>query len=97
MTDIEFLNSTRLGEKYANNIFVGDIVNGNLYFFTVNDARDGLELSGNLQDLVADNNEEINSVIFGTGFGAITDIETGPDGNLYILTFGGDLYRIVPA
>lgn len=97
VTDIEFLNSTSLGEKYAYNVFVGDINNGNLYFFTVNDARDGLELSGGLQDLVADNNEEINSVIFGTGFGAITDIETGPDGNLYILTFGGNLYRIVPA
>ena len=24
ITDIEFLNSSKLGEKYANNIFVGD-------------------------------------------------------------------------
>jgi len=31
ITDIEFLNSTRIGDKYAYNIFVGDIVNGNLY------------------------------------------------------------------
>lgn len=96
VTDIEFLNSTKLGEKYAYNIFVGDIVNGNLYFFTVNDSRDGLVLEGGLADRVADNNQEIESVTFGTGFGGITDIETGPDGYLYILTFGGNLYRIVP-
>jgi hypothetical protein len=45
---------------------------------------------------VADNNEELNAVIFGRGFaGGITDIETGPDGNLYILTLSGDLYRLV--
>jgi len=97
VTDIEFLNSTKLGGKYANNIFVGDINNGNLYFFTVNDARNGLELGSNLQDLVADNNRELESVTLGTDFGGITDIETGPDGYLYILTFGGNIYRIVPA
>jgi glucose/arabinose dehydrogenase len=97
ITDIEFLNSTRLGEKYAHNIFVGDINNGNLYLFTVNDDRNGLDLTGGIQDKVADNNAEINSVTLGTGFGGITDIETGPDGYLYILTLGGDLYRLVPA
>ena len=34
ITDIEFLNSSKLGEKYANNIFVGDIgaeTNGYLF------------------------------------------------------------------
>jgi glucose/arabinose dehydrogenase len=97
VTDIEFLNSTKLGGKYANNIFVGDINNGNLYFFTVNDARNGLELGSNLQDLVADNSRELESVTLGTDFGGITDIETGRDGYLYILTFSGNLYRIVPA
>lgn len=97
ITDIEFLNSTRLGEKYAYNIFVGDFNNGNLYFFTVNDTRDGLELGSGLEDLVADDSEEVESVTLGTGFDAISDIETGPDGYLYILTFTGNLYRIVPA
>ena len=33
----------------------------------------------------------------GSGFGGITDIETGADGYLYILTFARDLYRVVPA
>jgi glucose/arabinose dehydrogenase len=98
ITDIEFLNSTKLGDRYAFNIFVGDINNGNLYFFTVNDERDGIITDGaGLQDLVADNRDEVSAVTFGTGFGGITDIETGPDGYLYILTFGGDLYRIVAA
>ncbi|MFL6495496.1 MAG: quinoprotein glucose dehydrogenase, partial [Nitrososphaera sp.] len=94
------LNSSNLGEKYDYNIFVGDINNGNLYFFTVNSNRNGLELGSiaGLQDLVADNADELNAVIFGRGFaGGITDIETGPDGNLYILTLRGELYRIVPS
>jgi aldose sugar dehydrogenase len=98
ITDIEFLNSTKLGEKYANNIFVGDINNGNLYFFKVNENRTGVELSGpGLKDLVADNNAEVQAITFGTGFGGITDIETGPDGYLYVLSYNGDLYRIIPA
>ena len=98
ITDIEFLNSTKLGDRYSFNVFVGDINGGNLYFFTVNDERDGFTFdSAGLQDLVADNRDELSAVTFGTGFGGITDIETGPDGYLYILTFGGDLYRIVPA
>jgi glucose/arabinose dehydrogenase len=97
VTDIEFLNSTRLGAKYANNIFVGNINNGNLYFFTLNSDRTGLDLDGELEDLVADNNSELEAVIIGTNFGGITDIETGPDGYLYILTFSGNIYRIVPA
>jgi len=98
LTDIEFLNSTRLGEKYASNVFVGDINNGNLYYFEVNGDRTGLVLDNSeLQDLVADNNGEASAVTLGTGFGGITDIETGPDGYLYILTFEGSIYRIVPA
>jgi aldose sugar dehydrogenase len=98
VSDIEFLNSTKLGDKYAHNVFVGDFNSGNLYFFTVNGDRTGLDLGNSeLKDLVADNNSELESVTLGTGFGGITDIETGPDGYLYILTFGGNLYRIVPA
>jgi glucose/arabinose dehydrogenase len=98
VTDIEFFNSTKLGEKYENNIFVGDINNGNLYFFKVNSERTGLALDGTgLQDLVADNADEVATVTLGTGFGGITDIETGPDGYLYILTYTGSVYRIVPA
>jgi glucose/arabinose dehydrogenase len=99
VTDMEIFNSSSLGERYTYNMFVGDINNGNLYFFAINSNRTGLDFGGiaGLEDLVADNSEELNAVIFGRGFaGGITDIETGPDGYLYILTLSGDLYRIVP-
>ncbi len=98
VTDIEFLDSDRLGERYENNIFVGDINNGNLYFFQVNEARDGFVLEGGLSDLVADTESERAAVTLGAGFKGITDIETGPDGNLYVLSyFEGRIYRITTA
>jgi glucose/arabinose dehydrogenase len=100
VTDMEIFNSTSLGERYTYNMFVGDINNGNLYFFTINGNRSGLDLGGipGLEDFVANNSEELNAVILGRGFsGGITDIQTGPDGYLYILAFSGDLYRVVPA
>ena len=99
ITDIEFLDSTRLGERFARNLFVADANNGNLYFFTLNSNRTGLDLGSieGLEDLVADSSEEVKAVTFGTRFpGGITDIETGPDGLLYVLTFSGNLYRISP-
>lgn len=96
VTDIEFLNSTALG-GYSYNVFVGDFNNGSLYYFEVNDERDGLVLEGALSDLVADNDNELSAITLGTGFGGITDIETGPDGNLYVLSYRGAIYRIMPA
>jgi glucose/arabinose dehydrogenase len=101
VTDIEFLNSTKLGDKYNDNIFVGDINNGNLYFFEVNGDRTGLTFHDpRLLDLVADpveegEDSEMSSLIIGEAFGRITDIESGPDGLLYILTYeDGKIYRI---
>lgn len=101
VTDIEFLNSTKLGDKYDDNIFVGDINNGNLYFFEVNGNRTGVTFHDPLLlDLVADpvkegEDSELSSLILGEGFGRITDIEAGPDGLLYILTYeDGKIYRV---
>jgi len=101
VTDIEFLNSTKLGEKYDDNVFVGDINNGNLYFFEVNGNRTGLTFHDpRLLDLVADpvkegEDSELSSLILGNGFGRITDIESGPDGLLYIMTYeDGKIYRL---
>ncbi len=95
VTDIEFFNSGKLGKKYENNIFVGDINNGNLYFFGVNEERNGLVLEGSLSDLVADNSSEMAAVTLGVIRGGISDIETGPDGNLYVLSFlEGKIYKI---
>ena len=63
----------------------------------MNPDRSALVLD-NVPDLVVDNEEEQSSIIFGNGFGAITDLETGPDGFLYILSFDdGIIYRIVPS
>jgi aldose sugar dehydrogenase len=98
-TDIEFFNSTQLGDRYTNNIFVSDITRGNLYFFEVNENRDGIRLDTTqqpgLSDLVVDSEDELSAITFGSGFGGITDIETGPDGNLYVLSFDdGIIYEI---
>jgi aldose sugar dehydrogenase len=108
ITDIEFLKSSKLGNRYTNNIFVGDINNGNLYYFELNKGRTGLRFgyisdydnneAALLSDFVADDKAEVSTITFGTGFGGITDIKTGPDdGFLYILSyFNGSIYRIVP-
>ncbi|HET7642289.1 MAG TPA: PQQ-dependent sugar dehydrogenase [Nitrososphaeraceae archaeon] len=109
ITDIEFLNSSKLGDKYTNNIFVGDIgaqTDGYLYYFEVNEDRTAIKFDnsnqGGLADLIANNEEEMSEISLGTSFGGITDIETGPDGFLYILTLDrgadgeGNIYRITP-
>ena len=97
VTDIEFLESSSLGESYSNNVFVGDNNDGNLYYFKVNPDRSGLVLD-NIPDLVVDNEQELSSILFGNGFGPITDLETGPDGYLYVLSYDdGIIYRIVPS
>jgi glucose/arabinose dehydrogenase len=92
---IKFLNSDRLGKQYENDIFVGDIDNGNLYHFDLNKDRTALVLEGPLADKLADSDDENEGIIFGKGFGAITDIEVGPDGYLYIVGVQGTVYRII--
>ena len=86
-TALKFLNSDKLGKQYENSMFVGDIINGNLYNFKLNEQRTGL-----LVGKVATNPQEI---AFGNGFGGITDIQVGPDGYLYVLSYSGAIYRIV--
>ncbi len=101
-TAIKFFNSSTLGKQYENDIFVGDIINGNLYHFKLDKQRTGLLLSseGPLADKVVSSYDKFDEIIFGRGFGGITDIKVGSDdGYLYILTFNksqGTIYRIVP-
>jgi glucose/arabinose dehydrogenase len=104
VTDIEFMKSSVLGEKYKNNIFVGDYNNGNLYYFEVNSTRTGINLDINqekigLSSLVVDNANQQSAVTFGTGFGGISDIKIGPtDGFLYVLSINdGIIYKVVPS
>ena len=38
---------------------------------------------------------EQGGIIFAKGFGAITDMQLGPDGYLYLLNLRGSIYRII--
>ena len=97
-TALEFLASSAFGEEYENDMFVGDISNGTIYRFELNENRSAFVLEGALDDTVANTPEEAENALFGTGVGSISDIKTGPDGYLYILSsVDGTLFRVVPA
>jgi glucose/arabinose dehydrogenase len=98
-TGLDFLDSSALGAEYQNDLFVGDYNNGNLYHFDLNGDRTQLILEGGVADRALDPGDEVGNILFGTGFGGITDVKVGPDGYLYVLTFqddGGSIFRIVP-
>lgn len=97
-TDLHFFNSPRLGSSYRNDLFVGDVNTGSLYHFDLNAKRNALVLGGALADGVADNLgdplAEQGSILFGSGFGVVTDLFNGP-GGLYVLSLSqGRMYRI---
>jgi glucose/arabinose dehydrogenase len=96
-TALKFLNSDKLGMQYVNDMFVGDVHNGRIYHFDLNEARAGLVLQEPLDEKVADDDGENEEIVFGEGFGSISDLEVGPDGYLYVVSIGlGGIYRIVP-
>lgn len=100
-TAVKFLSSDKLGTQYENDLFIGDANNGNIYHFDLNNDRTELVLQGQLTDKVADNISENQDIIWGKGFGIITDIQVGPEGYLYILSINlpqgrGTIFRIVP-
>ena len=97
-TAIKFLGSDTLGNQYRNDIFVSDITQGNIYHFDLTGNRTNLILNGLLADKVSNNSTENQGIIFGEGFGGISDLEVGPyDGYLYVVSLGhGSIYRIVP-
>jgi len=96
-TAVKFFNSTKFGKQYENDMFVGSYHKGYLYHFDLSKDRNDLILDGPLHDKVADNTTELQKVIFGQGFGGITDIQVGPDGYLYVLTYEGTMFRLVPS
>ena len=96
-TKVLFFNSDKLGDQYENDMFVADVHFGRIYDFNLNENRTELVLDGPIADKVAETDVEVKGVIFGSEFGAITDLEVGPDGYLYVLSFGqGAIYRIHP-
>ena len=96
-TGLAFAKSTQYG-KYQNNLFVADCNNGNIYRFQLNQNRDSFVFnSPQLQDKVVNYGDSMDEIIFGTDFGCATDVVTGPDGLLYIVSLSdGTIYRIVP-
>jgi aldose sugar dehydrogenase len=98
VTSIEFLNSDKLGKEYENDMFVATHNDGLVYHFDLDKERKNLLLEEKLEDKVADNNKELKNSIFARDLSAITDLETGPDGFLYILSsLEGKIWRIVPS
>ena len=99
-TAVKFFASDKMGEQYKDNMFVADILNGYIYHFKLNEDRTQLMLDGPLNDKVANTIDEVNQAIFARGFAGISDMEVGPDGYLYILTYHksqGTIWRIIPA
>jgi len=93
-----FVDGDGLGEQYDGDLIVGSAVAratnpGNLYRFRLNGARTAFTFADpSLQDKVADNlalddfETEGGEILFGTGFGIVTHIETGADGALYLVS-----------
>jgi len=110
VTGIEFLYGSALGEAYDDLALVGQVNDGWLWAFTLNETRDALVFEDEgLQDLVDDRGgsgidpvgTEAQELLFGTNFGGtqsgILAIEMGPDGLPYLLTIPGDVFRITLA
>jgi aldose sugar dehydrogenase len=98
-TALKFLHSDKLGAQYQNDMFVGDVHNGRLYHFDLNEDRMSLVLPEALagKTVQTPTSPGLEDIIFGQGFAGITDIEVGPDGYLYIVSIGqGKIFRIVP-
>jgi aldose sugar dehydrogenase len=102
---IGFLASRRLGPQYANDLFAGAAtpatLGGHLFRFNLTGNRRRIAVDDpRLEDRVADNTAknditESETLLFGSGFGVGTDIETGPNGNLFVVSLSnGAVYEI---
>jgi aldose sugar dehydrogenase len=98
-TSLKFLASDELGMNYENDLFVADIKSGNIYHFDLNENRSGFLLNGSLADKIADNNKQLIDILFAENRAGITDLEVGPDGNLYAAVYdkAGEILRIASA
>jgi glucose/arabinose dehydrogenase len=102
---IGFQDGRALGPQYDGDLFVGlstpAVLDGALFRFNLTGNRRAIAVDDpRLNDRVADNlgpNDltESESLVFGTGFGVVTDIETGPNGNLVVVSLDqGAVYEI---
>ena len=109
-TALVFLNSTKYGTEYENDMFVATADAGRLLHFDLSEDRRELILTGDLSDKIAKDKSEFSSIEFGRGFNLITDLKVNPfDGYLYgVAPFGqsesskskepgrGIVYKIIP-
>jgi glucose/arabinose dehydrogenase len=103
-----FIRGRALGPQYDGNMIVGaarpTLAEGHLFRFKLAGNRGKIAVDDpRLEDRVADNLAkfditESESLLFGTGFGIGTDIQTGPNGNLYVVSLtNGEIYEIFRA
>src|SRR5207237_6477171 len=94
-----------LGSKYSGDLFVGGartfLDGGYLMDFKFDGSRKHFAFSDKaLADKVDDNEYkfdegESDSLVVGENFGIVSDIQTGPDGNLYVTSLSnGAIYKI---
>jgi Glucose/sorbosone dehydrogenases len=102
---IGFVNSNALGPQFQNDLFMGAATplldGGYLFHFNLTGNRRKIAVDDpRLQDRVADNLAkheitESESLLIGRNFGVVTDIETGPNGNLFVVSLSnGVVYEI---
>jgi glucose/arabinose dehydrogenase len=102
---IGFLDSNALGGDYRRDLFMGGardfLEGGHLFRIELTGNRRAVDVDDpRLQDGVADNINkweltESESLLFGRNFGVGTDIQTGPDGHLYVVSLSkGAIYEI---
>jgi len=83
-TALRFLDSAKLGDEYKNDLFVASFDRGVIYHFDLNGNRTELKLPTPNSTLYE--NQDPKSLEFVHGLGKITDMQVGPDGNLYVLS-----------
>ena len=102
---IGFLDGDDLGRRYDGDLFMGGsrdlLEGGHLFRFDLTRDRTAIDVHDpRLEDGVADNlhkweGTESESLLFGRNFGTATDIQTGPDGDLYVVSLTrGTVYEI---
>ena len=102
---IGFLSGRALGRELAGGLFVGAatplLEGGYLFHFELSDERRTVDVDdARLADRVADNLAkhdltESETLLFGRNFGVATDIQTGPNGNLFVVSLThGAVYEI---
>jgi len=101
-TALTFLNSSKLGSQYLNDMFVGSVEDGRIFHFKLNDNRTDLALPNSLKNKIVSEKGEEGQIMFGEDFGIVTDMQVGPhDGYLYVVSGDrpnnvGAIYRIFP-